>query len=79
MSVNKLKKHEKPRLVANSLRWIGIALLMTSVIIFVAKPSNITIFIAPYIGNKILLSKILSILGCLSTATGYIHGKVSFQ
>ena len=67
----KMKKNIRPTKFQNILIWTGLALLLTALFIVIAKPQNINLFLTPYSGSQIFLSKILTLIGCLSTTTGY--------
>jgi hypothetical protein len=71
-SGEKMKKNTKRTFFSTNLIWIGIAFILTSALIFILKPYSIVLFMSLYIGNQILLSKALTLIGCLSTTIGYM-------
>jgi hypothetical protein len=66
-----MKKNMNSTNLPSILILMGAALILTALSIFIAKPQNINLFLTPYTGSQIFLSKILTLIGCLSTTTGY--------
>ena len=57
--------------VLRNLRYGGIALTLTAALLVAARPSEITVLLAPYSGDPLVLSGIFATIGIISTLFGY--------
>ena len=57
--------------VSRNLRYGGIALILTAVLITVGNPREVIVMLSPYSGDPMILSSILVMMGVLSTMFGY--------
>lgn len=57
--------------LSRNLQLGGIALALTSGLVAIAKPENITILFAPFTGNPLVLGRVLFLMGSLTALLGY--------
>ena len=67
-------KMEK-KTVSHWLSGLGAALLGTAALIALTNPTNITIAMTPFVGNRVTIISILALCGVKSAALGLLVGK----
>ena len=72
-----MRKSSLTEYTANSLRWFGVALVLTAALIWVGNPTKVVLFLAPYTGSRVLLIKSLVGSGIVSGVIGFGLSKVA--
>lgn len=71
-----VKKQSTKENASDSLRWLGVTLMLTALLIWVANPSEVVLFLTPYTGNRIILTRTLVICGVQSVILGLALGRM---
>ena len=72
-----VKKQSVKEYASGSLRWLGVALILTALLIWVANPTEVVLFLTPYTGSSIFLTRALAICGTQSVILGLALGRMS--
>lgn len=72
-----VKKQRITEYASSTLRWLGLALLVTALLIWAANPREIIVFLAPYTGSRVMLTRMLTFSGVQSIIVGYALGRVT--
>ena len=68
-----MKNQEKSGLgfITQNLGLGGLALILTAGLIYLGRPENIFVLTSRYMGDPVMLSSVLAVVGVLSASLGY--------
>ena len=68
-----MKNHEKSGLsfISRNLGLGGLALILTAGLLHFGRPENIFVLTTRYMGDPVMLSGVLAVIGVLSASLGY--------
>ena len=73
-----LKSKEKSGLsfMSQNIGLGGLALILTAGLIYYGKPENIFVLTTRYMGDPVMLSSVLAVIGVLSALLGYVLRRI---